>query len=119
MTHPLRHPHRMTNFDETARRGSRAKPMSIRVRIGDDDGAVVTVKGREAWALLSLVAAGERGCTPIDNPAPRWSAYVFDLRQLGIVVETIHEPHAGPFPGTHARYVLRSPVAVLDPAGVT
>lgn len=71
------------------------------------------VRGREAWALLSLIASGERGCTPIDNPGPRWSAYVCDLRRRGIAVETVPERHAGPFPGSHARYVLRSRVAVL------
>jgi hypothetical protein len=91
---------------------SRATPVTAKIRIGDD-GPVVTVRGREAWALKALVAAGERGCTPIDHPGPRWSGYVYDLRRLGIVIETIHEPHAGPFPGTHARYVLRSRVTLL------
>ena len=75
------------------------------------DGAqVVTLNGRDLWALLRLIQAGERGCTPIDDPAPRWSGYVYNLRSQGIVIETIHEKHEGPFPGTHARYVLRSVV---------
>ncbi|MFZ1725473.1 MAG: hypothetical protein WBO29_01720 [Albidovulum sp.] len=30
-------------------------------------------KGRETWALVELVAAGNKGCTPSLNPAPRWS----------------------------------------------
>ena len=38
------------------------------------------VKGRYAWTLAQLVAAGERGVTPIERPAPRWSHYVFWLR---------------------------------------
>lgn len=92
--------------------------LTIRVRIGDDDGPVVSVRGREAWALLLLRAAGDRGCTPLDTPGPRWSGYVHDLRKLGFVIETIHEPHAGFFPGTHARYVLHSPVNILDREGV-
>ena len=75
----------------------------------------VLVKGRTAWALMQLMQAGPSGCTPITNPAPRWSAYVFNLRQEGIQVETIHEPHSGPFSGHHARYVLRS-VVTLKPA---
>jgi hypothetical protein len=91
--------------------------LTIRVRIGDDDGPVATVRGREAWALLALRAAGEHGCTPIDTPGPRWSGYVHDLRKLGIVIETIHEPHTGNFPGTHARYVLRSRVTVVEKVG--
>lgn len=90
-----------------------ARRQSIRCQIGSG-GPIVIVFGREAWALLQLIAAGERGVTPIDRPAPRWSAYVHDLRRLGIAIETVHEPHGGPFAGTHARYVLRSPVNVLE-----
>lgn len=85
--------------------------MRIRVRLA---GADIEVTGREAWALESLIAAGERGCTPIDNPAPRWSGYVHDLRRFGVDIETIHEPHGGAFPGTHARYVLRAPVVIVE-----
>ena len=70
----------------------------------------IAVKGRDRWALECLIAAGEKGCTSVDNPAPRWSAYIFNLRRAGVLIETINEPHNGPFPGTHARYVLRSTV---------
>ena len=69
--------------------------------------------GRDAWALGELLEAGGRGCTPIDNPAPRWSSYVHNLRRAGLNIETVHENHGGPFPGRHARYVLRSPVRVV------
>ncbi len=78
---------------------------------------MTSVRGREAWALLSLIAAGERGCTSIDTPGPRWSGYVHDLRKLGIAIETVRESHGGAFPGEHARYVLRSPITVLDQLG--
>ena len=70
--------------------------------------------GRVAWALNNLVAAGERGCTPIDHPGPRWSDYVHKLRKKGLVVETIDERHAGTYAGSHARYVLRSQVEVIE-----
>ncbi|MEY8143243.1 hypothetical protein [Falsihalocynthiibacter sp. CO-5D18] len=70
----------------------------------------ITIQGRERWALSELIASGELGCTPIDNPAPRWSAYVHSLRKLGVDIETITEAHNGPFKGTHARYVLTSDV---------
>ena len=70
----------------------------------------VTVKGRDRWALEQLMYAGATGCTPINNPAPRWSAYIFNLRRLGIPIETITEAHEGPFSGTHARYVLKAQV---------
>ena len=66
----------------------------------------VEVHGRLEWALLQLAEAGARGCTPIDNPAPRWSGYVHALRELGVDIETVTERHSGPFPGNHARYVL-------------
>lgn len=68
--------------------------------------------GRDAWALLQLVEAGANGCTPIDNPAPRWSHYVWLLRGHGFLVETIHEEHQGPFSGTHARYLLHGRVTI-------
>lgn len=70
----------------------------------------IEVKGRDAWALDRLADAGPRGCTPITQPAPRWSAYVFNLRGLGVPIETVTEPHGGEFSGTHGRYVLRARV---------
>lgn len=75
-----------------------------------EDGECFSVyaKGRDAWALDRLREAGPRGCTPIDQPAPRWSAYVFNLRVLGVPIETVTEAHGGEFSGTHARYVLRA-----------
>ncbi|WP_247749082.1 hypothetical protein [Rhizobium sp. L245/93] len=77
------------------------------------DGLPVQIIGRDAWALRNLVEAGQRGCTPINSPGPRWSHYIFKLRRSGFAIETIHEEHAGPFPGTHARYVLRSEVEIV------
>ncbi|MDU8942383.1 hypothetical protein RXV90_03210 [Rhodophyticola sp. MJ-SS7] len=77
----------------------------------------ITVSGRVRWTLEELISAGERGCTPINNPAPRWSGYVHILRNLGVTIETIYEPHDGPFAGTHARYVLRSRVTLVQSDG--
>lgn len=87
--------------------------LRIRFRI-EPDGAETTITGRDAWALHQLVNAGKTGVTPIDTPGPRWSGYVFNLRQLGLVIETVHEKHGGPFPGTHARYVLHTEVSILE-----
>lgn len=67
---------------------------------------------RLAGALRELVRAGARGVSTRDNPAPRWSAYVHRLRGEGVVVETEMEPHAGAYPGRHARYRLRSRVRI-------
>lgn len=89
------------------------KKLTITARI-IPDGRTITVIGRDAWALRNLVDAGSVGCTPIDHPGPRWSHYVFKLRGFGFVIETINEAHGGPFAGTHARYVLRSHVEVIE-----
>ena len=70
----------------------------------------IHAKGREAWALDRLRAAGPKGCTPITEPAPRWSAYVHKLRERGVPIETLTEPHGGEFAGHHGRYVLRADV---------
>lgn len=79
----------------------------------------IIVSGRNAWALMSLDKARAKGVTPLTTPAPRWSAYVHNLRRMGFNVETITERHGGSFPGTHARYVLRDIIAVraLAPEG--
>lgn len=69
------------------------------------------LSGRCAWAFRELVQAGSKGCTAVNNPAPRWAAYVHKLRHtFRFPVETISEPHGKPFPGSHARYVLRATV---------
>lgn len=79
------------------------------------DGPRQTARGRDAWALDELVKAGPQGCTPIDNPGPRWSGYVFNLkRDFGLSIETRHERHRGNFPGTHGRYILHDAIEILD-----
>lgn len=94
-----------------------SEKLRILARIEPDGGAHEVI-GRDAWALTNLIRAGERGCTPIDTPGPRWSHYVFKLRRAGFVIETIHEDHGGPFAGTHARYVLRSVVTIITEKGL-
>lgn len=92
--------------------------MKSRFALHDGSGGsqVLELAGREEWALSQLIAAGDHGCTPITTPGPRWSDYVFKLRRRGIDVETVTEPHGGPYAGTHARYRLRSRIERL---GVT
>jgi hypothetical protein len=80
----------------------------------DLDGQLKTIRGRDAWALAELISAGNRGITPIERPAPRWSHYTFKLRRASIAIETIDEPHGGAYAGTHARYVLRSSLRVVE-----
>ncbi|WP_422121121.1 winged helix domain-containing protein [Paragemmobacter straminiformis] len=70
----------------------------------------VSVKGRVRWAVERLIAAGEKGCTPLHQPAPRWSGYIREARLLGLEIETVTEKHGGDYPGHHGRYVLRCKV---------
>lgn len=90
----------------------------IRFRL---DGMERSENGRNAWALAELAKAGTDGLTPITMPGPRWSSYVLKLRKKGISIETQWEKHDGPYRGEHARYVLRSPIEILEiktaPAG--
>ena len=94
------------------------KPM-MRVRIGDGDSAPVrTLQGRDAWLCKKLIERGDRGVTPIDEIGPRASHYAFKLRRAGIVIETVTESHGGPFAGTHGRYLLRTPLTILEEANL-
>lgn len=85
---------------------------------GADGQHSLIVAGRELWTLEHLVRAGARGVTPIERPAPRWSHYVHQLREMGLAIETIREEHGGDFPGFHGRYVLRSRVVIKGGADV-
>jgi hypothetical protein len=97
---------------------SRQKPRRLyEVTPSAGDSFPITVSGRDEWALDRLRKAGRKCCTPITEPAPRWSAYVHKLRKLGVEIETIHEPHEGQFPGHHVRYVLRSAVSCIAERG--
>jgi hypothetical protein len=87
---------------------------ALKVRIGD---RIKKFDGRVAWTLHQLLTAGQKGCTPIENPAPRWSDYVFKLRRKGIEIETLSEKHGGTYAGRHARYVLRSPIEIVEEVG--
>lgn len=80
------------------------------------DGSRKTFEGRFGWSLVELVNAGERGVTPIERPAPRWSHYIFRLRREGVRIETIPEQHGGIYSGRHGRYRLRSTVQIVEAA---
>jgi hypothetical protein len=86
--------------------------LTLKVQI--DGGPVVVIRGRAAWALLALMAAGATGCTYIDNPAPHWPGYVHQLHTIGVAIASTREAHRGPFPGHHARYYLRSVIVIIE-----
>ena len=70
------------------------------------------VSGRMAWALERLVQAGDQGVTTLEEPAPRWSHYIYQLRGIGIDVETEHRIPRRPIRRTPrpipARYAPRN-----------
>jgi hypothetical protein len=70
------------------------------------------LKGRLAWTMLELVKAGDKGITPLHNPAPRVSHYVMTLRRKGVAIETDMQPHGGAFPCEHGVYRLKSAVTI-------
>ncbi|MEN3976450.1 hypothetical protein [Emcibacter sp. SYSU 3D8] len=80
------------------------------------DGSTLTVTGQVAKALLALTVAGSKGVTAMEVAtwAYRLGAYVHTLRhECGLAIEMVREPHEG---GWHGRYVLRSPVSILEPS---
>jgi len=74
----------------------------------------VQLSGRPAWLLQLLADAGAVGLTARNLPAGlRVGGYVHRLRRQGVPIDTVHEAHAGPFPGHHARYRLAARVQRL------
>jgi hypothetical protein len=86
----------------------------VQITVETAGGRRLTVNGRDAWALSELISGGMIGVTPLQNPAPRWSHYIFKLRRAGLVIETIDEKHGGAYSGMHARYVLKTPLSIIE-----
>jgi hypothetical protein len=66
--------------DPSSRQRTPGRKPTVKVGLLDDADNVTSTlafDGRAAWALDQLIRTGERGCTPIDNAAPRWSHYVW------------------------------------------
>jgi hypothetical protein len=81
---------------------------------------ICEVEGQEARTLVALHGAGDVGVTALEVStwALRLAHYVMKLKKLGLTIETVREKHAGPVPGWHGRYILRSHVEVLETSGV-
>ncbi|MEH6738278.1 MAG: hypothetical protein V7695_07015 [Sulfitobacter sp.] len=86
--------------------------MKIRVTLLSEPPRTFELQGRLGWTLFHLDKASAKGITTIERPAPRWSAYIHELRKLGIQIETEMEPHEGAYSGHHARYRLACEVQV-------
>lgn len=70
--------------------------------------------GKSAKTLYALMSAGNLGITALEMSntwALRLSAYIHDLRGLGLDIKTVKEEHED---GWHARYYLQSPVEILE-----
>lgn len=71
-------------------------------------------RSRERDVLDALIAGGATGCSFFDSPAPRWASSIYRLRKRGIDIHTEMEPHAGDYPGRHARYHLLSEITCVE-----
>lgn len=100
------------NPDHTRPRRKRQAAVAV-IRDRDRTERII-LTGRQLWALQQLLAAGPEGCTPLHNPAPRWSSYIARLRGKGVPIDTVREAHGGAYPGRHGRYVLAGDVS-LEP----
>lgn len=77
------------------------------------------VSGKVAMTLAALIKHGQSGITALElsnSWALRLAAYVHQLRQYGLEIETIRESHDD-IGGWHARYALHSAVAMLGEIG--
>lgn len=92
--------------------------MKIEVTLLSEPPCTFELRGRLGWAMMQLFEAGAIGVTTIERPAPRWSAYVHELRKLGIQIETKMEPHEGTYAGHHARYRLTREVLIASCSNV-
>jgi hypothetical protein len=92
--------------------------MKITAKIETGDTSITLhLKGRLAWMMLELVKAGDKGITPLHNPAPRVSHYVMTLRRKGVAIDTQMQAHGGAFPGEHGVYRLKSAVTIEQVEG--
>lgn len=97
-----------------------SRPLEIAAAVQEPGGAERTISctGQVARTLRALVEVGPRGVTSLEisNWALRLSHYVFLLRRRhGLDIETLREPHDGPSgPGTHGRYILKTPVRIVQ-----
>ncbi|MDE3240721.1 MAG: hypothetical protein KGN33_17315 [Paracoccaceae bacterium] len=88
----------------------------MQVEIEQKNGEKTTVfltEPRVIWALEHLIRAGKRGITTLENPAPRWSAYLHKIKRAGIPFTKVTEKHGGDFEGWHARFFIGEGVRIV------
>lgn len=91
---------------------------TLRVQcLGDNDdpsGLPITFRGREAWACRELIRAGDAGVSSLHHIGPRLAHYCMKIRRAGILIETVKQPHGGPYVGWHGVYKLRTKLDVIE-----
>ena len=85
----------------------------IFIRVRRQDGTETSYPGRAAWMLDALIQRGAAGVSSLECQGPRVSHYVFVLRRSGLQIETVDESHGGAFSGSHARYILKTPLTAV------
>ena len=95
---------------------SQKKKMTLTAEIRLAEGVqVISVTGQVARTLKALVESENAGITALEVSntwALRLSAYIHTLRHIhGLEIETKREPHDE---GWHARYVLHTPVEIIE-----
>lgn len=80
--------------------------MKIEITLLSEPPRTFELEGHIGWTMAQLANAGAQGVATIENPAPRWSAYVYSLRKLEIQIETEMEPNYSHYPGQYTRYRL-------------
>lgn len=84
-----------------------------RVEAAFADGGEIRAVGREGATLLMLIECGPKGVRALDfdgGPAYRLSAYIHDLRSMGVNIRREFERHTT---GWHAVYVLESRMTIM------
>ena len=91
----------------------RSPPLIFTFRV--NGGILKTYTGREAQSLLALIEAGPRGITSLETFKAGWAvcpgAYIFDLKKMGVQINTTREPHEG---GNHSRNVPACSVHIVS-----
>ena len=82
------------------------------ILLGGEGPRYISLSGRIGQTMHALMQAKGKGITPLETPSLRLAAYVHSLRGIGFTIDTEIEQQGGDYPGYHARYRLRSTVAL-------
>lgn len=103
------------NVGQTSRKAKQSIAR-IRAKIKRANGDILTIEGRPAQTILFLNAVGKKGATRLEFTAAGWArsvpSYVYNLRRLGIGIESPLEPTQD---GAHvSRYRLIEEIEIIE-----